>query len=413
MKKMIIIINLVIAFIFSATLAYGFFDRLSDYDQIIIGIGQWQDMDDFAGGTGTLNDPYQVSNFYHLNNVRNNLSAYYILTTDLGPETPGFSELASNTANDGSGWEPIGFGTDNRFVGFFDGDGKTITGLYIDRPLTDNVGLFGHVGVSISAVPTIIENICLIDVDITGNRGTGALVGRVTGNQSTLIQNACVVFGSVSGTGATGGLVGSNNSFQESGAADRNPRIETSFAKVDVIGRGGEDPLQRTFEKIGGLVGCSQKGTVAHSYSLSTVIVTGAAADRVGGLAGCNILVGILNNSYAAPTIDIGDTNSTAVGVLIGRISDGNSANRGQLTTSYFDNSLNGTLAGIGAAGANPDAANAIGLTTSQMTGTNAQTHMTAFNFSTTWMTVDGGYPILRSIDENIQRLAQGLDPLP
>ena len=43
------------------------------------------------------------------------------------------------------GWEPIGF-TGNRYLTTFEGNGHTITGLYINRPDTDFVGLFGLCG---------------------------------------------------------------------------------------------------------------------------------------------------------------------------------------------------------------------------------------------------------------------------
>ena len=43
-----------------------------------------------------------------------------------------------------AGWAPIGDNS-SRFEGVFDGNGFKITNLYINRPTTDNVGLFGSV----------------------------------------------------------------------------------------------------------------------------------------------------------------------------------------------------------------------------------------------------------------------------
>ena len=62
----------------------------------------------------------------------------YLLTQDID---------ATDTAtwNDGSGFEPIGDDI-TPFTGFFDGQGYVISGLVINRPDEEFVGLFGVVG---------------------------------------------------------------------------------------------------------------------------------------------------------------------------------------------------------------------------------------------------------------------------
>ena len=45
----------------------------------------------------------------------------------------------------GHSWEPIGNSAQS-FLGVFDGNGHTISGLYIDAPDEDNQGLFGYLG---------------------------------------------------------------------------------------------------------------------------------------------------------------------------------------------------------------------------------------------------------------------------
>jgi len=351
-------------------------------------------------GAGTEENPYQVASISDLNNMRNNLSAHYRLTANL--------DLTDYVyADPTQGWLPIGSSPTTSFTGSFDGGGYYIKGLFINRPTTDNVGLFGHIGVSATTGTTTIKNIILVDVNITGNRGTGSLVGRVTGNSQTLIQYSGVIGGSVTGTGATGGLVGSNNSFTTTGAADRNPVISRSFAKVNVYGV-DNDPSRNTttrlYEKIGGLAGCSQKGTIRYSYSLSTVDVTGAAT-RVGGLAGCNIIRGTLHNSYSAATVTA--PNSTAVGVLIGRVDSAGGHN--PVYNAYWNSSLNGTLLGIGS-GTAADGAIVTSLATSSMQGTAAQTNMTALDWTNNWQT-STSYPVLRGTQRfvDFQLYAQGL----
>jgi len=349
-------------------------------------------------GEGTIENPYEVTSASQLQLINNDLSASYILTADI--------DLTSYTYPDGAlGWKPIGDNT-VRFTGNFDGQGHYIKGLMINRPTTDNVGLFGHIGASDTATPTLIKNIILIDVNITGNRGTGSLVGRVTGNASTLIENSGVINGTVRGTGATGGLVGSNNSFTLTGAADRNPVINKSFS-VDVIVYGENRDSTRDYEKFGGLVGCSQKGTVKNSYSQSAVTVDDSirAAVRVGGLVGCNIYRGFLTDSYSASSVSF--TISSPVGALIGR-TDSQSGSYSPIQDAYWDSTINGTLPGIGD-GTPASGAIVLGFATSNIQGASAQTNMTAFDWTSTWQTTTE-YPVLQGTSRfvNFQLYAQG-----
>jgi hypothetical protein len=237
----------------------------------------------FGGGTGTPGDPYMIEDLDDLQAMNNDLTAYYALSGNLDAS-------ATSGWNDGQGFQPIG-DADNRFSGGFDGRGYTITSLYINRPGTNNVGLFGHVGDDAEA--TVIKNIGLIDASITGARGTGTLIGRVTGNANTLIENCYAVGGNVVGNGATGGLIGSFNSFQQTYGGTNNPILRYSYADVAVFSSvsGGDR------DKFGGLAGCSQKGTIQNSYSRSSVTVTDGS--RIGGLAGCIDYRGEVLNSYS------------------------------------------------------------------------------------------------------------------
>jgi len=85
-------------------------------------------------------------------------------------------------------------------------------------------------------------------------------------------------------------------------------------------------------------------------------------------------------NSYASGTIS-GNTN---VGGLVGNIN-------GDVINSYWDVESTGQ--------GQRDSDEGTGLTTSEMTGDNAETNMVGFDFNDTWNTTDM-YPIL--IDNNI-----------
>jgi len=322
----------------------------------------------FGGGTGTPGDPYMIEDVADLQAMQTNLTAYYALSDNIDAS-------ATSGWNDGQGFEPIG-DADNRFSGGFDGAGHNITGLYINRPDTNNVGLFGHVGHNTGA--TVIKNVSLVNTTVIGARGTGTLIGRVTGNANTLIEKCSAVGGSVTGNGATGGLIGSFNSYRTTPGGTDNPILHYSYTNVTVsssVSGGGRD-------KFGGLAGCSQKGTIQNSYSRSSVTVTNGS--RIGGLAGCIDYRGEIFNSYSTGTVSV--TNCVSVGGLVGNRMGGG-ANVGVVTHSFWDIETSGQTTSAGGTGK----------TTSEM-----QTETTftgaGWNFDDIWdidSEVNDGYPYL------------------
>ena len=178
-------------------------------------------------------------------------------------------ELAANitlTSNTGMGWEPIGNTTTN-FTATFDGNGRTISNLFIIRS-TNYVGLFGATG-SASA----IRNVKLTSVNVTGNTNVsnvGALVGRNgdATNGGGQIDN-CAATGTVTGRSQVGGLVGQNYG-----------PISGSIANVTVTAT-----ITRRNANAGGLIGENRSATISNSHASGNV--TGSA-DRVGGRVGSN-----------------------------------------------------------------------------------------------------------------------------
>jgi hypothetical protein len=286
----------------------------------------------FGGGNGTPGDPYQIEDVDDLQAMGSNLTAYYVLNNSIDAS-------ATSGWNSGQGFEPVG--NSARFSGGFDGGGFNITGLYINRPATNNVGLFGHVGDDTGA--TVIKNVRLANTTVVGARGTGTLIGRVTGNANTLIENCSAVGGNVTGNGATGGLIGSFNSWQTTLDGTDNPVLRYSYSDVAVYSSasGGRD-------KFGGLVGCSQKGTIQNSYSRSSVNVTDGS--RIGGLAGCIDYRGEIFNSYSTGLVTV--TSCVLVGGLVGnRVGPG--FNEGVVTNSFWDTETSGQTTSAGGTGKN------------------------------------------------------------
>lgn len=160
----------------------------------------------FGGGAGTSAAPYLVEDAADLNQIRNNLTAYYKLVSNINLGVPPY--------NSGKGWVPIA-----GFTGGFDGNAKKIYNLYINRPDEDYVGLFSGIAPVASAAAVQraqINDLGLENVDITGRDYVGAIVGAFSYPQWNTNLNSsvyaaflrCYVQGTVRGRNFTGGLTG-------------------------------------------------------------------------------------------------------------------------------------------------------------------------------------------------------------
>ncbi|MGH2306901.1 GLUG motif-containing protein [Aliarcobacter sp. ERUVET-8] len=237
----------------------------------------------FSGGFGTSANPYNITNWTQLQNINNSniltKNYYFNLLNNLSSSTSDYTNLASNTANVGLGWNSIGKNA-TRALFQFDGLGNTISDLYINRPNEDLSGLFGH-----TQSGSNIQNIGLLNVNITGRSFIGGLVGA---NYFTNITNSYVT-GTVIGNDINiGGLTGSNSGI-----------ISNSYTNVNVSGNG---------QNIGGLVGMNQK-TIINSYASG--FVTGNT--QVGGLVGYNYFgTETITNSFYDKTKN---PNSNVLGI--------------------------------------------------------------------------------------------------
>lgn len=324
-------------------------------------------------GDGTLENPYKIStleNLYWISQTPSSWDKYFIQTNDI-------NAASTSTWFSNQGFTPIGNNV-QKFNGYYNGNNYIISNLYINRPSENNVGLFGHVGhISSTTEATHIKSIGLVNANITGARGVGALIGRVTGNQNTIIEYCYSIGGIVTGDGATGGLIGSFNSYEETSDGSKNPVLRKSHSSNSVIssGNGGLD-------KFGGLVGCSQKGSIQNSFARGHITVNNGT--RIGGLAGCIDYRGDIENSYAIG--EITTTSSTAVGGLVGNIQGAGSFD-GEVANSLWDTEVSTIV--TSPAG--------IGTTSSDMKTSTTYTNAT-WDLTSTWgisAGINNGYPYL------------------
>jgi hypothetical protein len=271
-------------------------------------------------GCNTTTASVEIWNWHDLDAIRDNLGASCLLMCDLDSTTDGYSVLASETATQGRGWEPIGT-QDKPFIGAFDGQGFEISDLYIGRVDTDHVGLFGFVSDT-----GVVKNAAVVNAYVVGQLCVGGLVGINWGTVSNSYSD-----GSISGSDQVGGLIGGNGgSVSDSHATG----VVTGDRHVGGLVGAATGPVSDCYfsgtvsgeSRIGGLIGGLSDSTVSNSYFIGAVTGT---SDQIGGLVGYNY--GTVSKSYSSGSV-IGDSYT---GGLIG-------FNRDMVNDSYSSAEVTG-----------------------------------------------------------------------
>lgn len=380
-------------------------------------------------GTGTINDPYIITNDYELQAVSENLTANYILGNNI-------NLAGTNNWNSGLGFDPI-----FNFQGTFNGNGYTISNLYINRPSQDYVGLFGFsVGV--------INNLSVTNVQVIGN----VSVGGVVGYQWMGSMNNILVSGSVSSQADpasqsfVGGLAGFlYESFVTNSSSSVNvqsngrdvgsafgfiwdSQIEDSFSTGSVNAHSysggfigylyGSNSVTRSYSTGnvnlesgpgGGFAGMMFQGEITQSYASGNL----AGNPNLGGFIGEISGGAIISDSFSLGDVTRLSTSIELVGGFVGnnvQSSITNSFSTGRVIYTTTSNPINKGFVGDELTGASyQDSGNyfdsqsslqtttsgqATPLTTSQMTGSNAQTNMPSLDFTSTW-SITTSYPVL------------------
>jgi hypothetical protein len=317
-------------------------------------------------GTGTIGDPYQITSCDQLGEINNDLNAYYELVNDID-----CSQVAA-----GSLTFPIGAGSS--FSGSFDGKWHAITGLSIDMPSANPVGLFAELSGSAAVQKLSVYG------DITGSANVGILAGRAS--DSSYI-NKVDTHGTVSCTNNCAGIVGtmqdsSNLSSSWSDAAVGGSGYTygglvgwvngTSVNIADVYYSGDVAPTGTAPDNVGGIVGFANHAAITNAYS------TGSVDGKlyVGGI------VGALLSSTVTNTFTTAEVNGVGMGPVFG---DSFSSTT---TDNYYYDRYSMPSDGFGSVGVGD---------TQEFIQNSTSSVFSTWSFAAAWIVEYQGYPALRT----------------
>lgn len=220
------------------------------------------DTTNYAGGSGTIESPYLISDASHLRNINLNLDAYYKIISDIDLENVD--------------WTPIGFmnGNYEKFTGVIDGGFHIIRNLgRTSQPVYEsgNVacqGLFGYIK------DATIKNLRIedlkIDCYVESRQPSYMLIGGIAGKAENCMINNCSVKGIIKAVDNEnneqfeyiGGLVGEGF---------KSLTIDHSMSDVNITAK-------HVVVVAGGLIGNVGQGNdvkVTNSYSLGNISLRG------------------------------------------------------------------------------------------------------------------------------------------
>ena len=230
--------------------------------------------DDNSGATEfTISTPAQLAGLAKLVNGGNDFSGKTInLDADIRlNDTSGWESWETTPPK--YSWTPIGT-LQNQFYGTFDGQGYTVSGIYISGDQYQ--GLFGVVR------DGTIKNLTVAESYIYGNLAVGGVVGYNAG-QVLNCSNSGTVIGSTRSNNV-GGVVGYNNTGQVSNCSNSGTVEGLLY--------------------IGGVIGSNHNGTASYCSNIGTV--RGGDDWFVGGVVGVRFSANVSNCYYLEGTCDKG-----------------------------------------------------------------------------------------------------------
>ncbi|NGP44619.1 DUF5011 domain-containing protein [Bacillaceae bacterium SIJ1] len=374
----------------------------------------------FAGGSGTIDEPYMIDTAEQLDQVRaytEDPNVYFELSDDI--------DLSSYTH-----WRPIGSDLNDpmaepkRFSGHFDGKGHMIRNMVIHVPNNDPMSCMRpFIGLFATSEGTL-QNIRMENIDIQGC--SSSHIGGLTGENHGTIYNASVTGKIEGGEARIGGLVGVNQGTIEDSSADVYIRPKSSnnhgvgglvgYAKAgSIVASYATGHVENAFEA-GGLVGIlgtrDEAGDIIQSYALGDMVNSAASGGLVGiinsgtveqsyatgDVEGAYHLGGLVSEnhgtiveSYAIGHIDVVSTHEEAGGLV--------AINEGDVIHSFWNTDTTGVT----------ESAGGIGKSTPEMIA--RQAYDEADWDSTVWQWFGGRYPKLAAIEADDSLDLVALEP--
>ena len=278
-----------------------------------------------AQGDGSSSNPFQISNAKELawfrewvngtytvsssESATTHLNACAKLTADIDLKDFCYAADASQNLEELS-WVPIG-NIERDYKGTFDGNGKTITNLYINASQTF-MGLFGY------TYQSTIKNLTFEYANVTNTQDIiGILVGYAGGStlQNIKISETCQIRGNYTG-GIAGILDGNAYNCVNYATVQGKEKVGGLFGSYQKTGNSitacaNYGNVTATSQRVGGLVGEFSGGTIQDCANYGNV----KGANSVAGLAGY-VHDGKIQNVFSYGSISA--TNGTEVGMAFG-----------------------------------------------------------------------------------------------
>ena len=415
------------------------------------------DLAELPKGNGTATNPYKISSVYNLLWIAGCVNSGNELTDMYFVQTENIDMALTRDWSDGEGWMPIGgyfyysgimmkYG----FKGYYNGDGYTISNIYINRPDYEYQGLFGYV------TSGEVSNLNLENVEVTGLENVGGItaymysanitgcsvrnckikatdfyVGGISGYQDSGVISDCIVDGDITGQDYVGGIVSWINEGKVINCATMGSvtGVPGEYANARLTGGTACYTLRSEIdgcismasvagnEKVGGLIG---------AVSASKITRCGVIAPNVDGIIYVGGLVGENDNSviedcFARTSVK----GSQDVGGLIGSSSYSDSRvtrcyaasevyaedetvmggligikSTGIVSGCYWDTEISGMEEGVG--GFYHEDIQCEGKTSAELKDVNTYI---GWDFDNIWSVMEGvndGYPILKKAGNDI-----------
>ncbi len=245
------------------------------------------------------NDCYEIGNAGQLfwfaalvNDGNKSISA--VLTADIDLN-PGYTFSAQDGTYSGSGtprsWTPIGSSTSNTYAGSFDGNGHTVSGIYINASSAYQ-GLFGVMSGG------TIQNVTVSNSSVTGAANIGGIAGRVYGNSTITgcVNNGYVNSATPNTSSCAGGIAGYIYNSTVSGCTNHGTVVSTKADVGGVVGQAtgsstcitdchNTGDVSSSSTDVGGVIGYIKSCTTDIANCTNSGNVTGGSS-YVGGVIG-------------------------------------------------------------------------------------------------------------------------------